>query len=134
SATLSAYTQNGHLDMANRIFLTMPDKDLISWDTMLAAYSRIGAISRALDALQTMVTTNTPDGASLTALLTSCAHKGTIAIARDLFVSFQFDHSIKPSKQHYLCMIGVLVQSRYIQDAENLLWEMPYYPDSMDWK
>ncbi|XP_024530169.1 pentatricopeptide repeat-containing protein At4g02750-like [Selaginella moellendorffii] len=115
SAMLSAYTQNGHLDMANRIFLTMPDKDLIPWDAMLAAYSWIGAILRALDALQTMVTTNTPDEASLTALLTLCAHKGTVAIARDLFVSFQFDHSIKPSKQHYSCMIGVLVRSKMLR-------------------
>ncbi|KAL5982653.1 hypothetical protein ACLOJK_016728 [Asimina triloba] len=80
TAMISGYMRTGDLASANELFDQMPDKNAISWNTMLAGYVQNHLFERALRTFHQMLTVSElrPDEATLTTVLSACAHLGSL--------------------------------------------------------
>ncbi|XP_058097322.1 pentatricopeptide repeat-containing protein At3g29230-like [Magnolia sinica] len=80
TAMISGYTQTGNLASASELFDQMPIKNLVSWNTMIAGYVHNHLFYRALHTFHQMLTATElkPDEATLTSVLSACAHLGAL--------------------------------------------------------
>ncbi|KAF8401851.1 hypothetical protein HHK36_012798 [Tetracentron sinense] len=54
NALMQMYTECASMDSAYRIFDTMPERDVVSWSTMIRSYSRNRSYNQALDLIREM--------------------------------------------------------------------------------
>ncbi|TQD72087.1 hypothetical protein C1H46_042374 [Malus baccata] len=66
-----------------------------------------------------------PDGVSFLGVLTSCNHFGMVEKARHYFSKMTRIYKIEPSIEHYSSMVDVLGRAGLLEDAEELIDNMP---------
>ncbi|EFJ27145.1 hypothetical protein SELMODRAFT_95507 [Selaginella moellendorffii] len=141
TAMLTAYAQNKHLDQAKFMFDRMPEKNIVSWTAMVSGYAQNGSLRLAkslfdegLGLFARMVADGfDPDEVGVMNILSGCSHAGDVATGHSFFVSMIRDHELKPSKQHYSCVIDLLGRAGYLGDAREVIANMPYAPEARDW-
>lgn len=66
-------------------------------------------------------------------VLSACSHNGLVDRGMEYFYSMECDYSIRPNIKHYTCMIDLLGRSGRLNEAENLMKNMPVEPDPATW-
>ncbi|KAM0956152.1 hypothetical protein ACFX2A_024962 [Malus domestica] len=75
-----------------------------------------------------------PDGVSfLGGVLTACNHSGMVEKARHYFSKMTRIYKIEPSIEHYSSMVDVLGRAGLLEDAEELIDNMPVKADAIIW-
>ncbi|XP_024536209.1 pentatricopeptide repeat-containing protein At4g02750-like [Selaginella moellendorffii] len=133
NAILCMYAQHGHLSSARKIFDAMPEQGVVSWSAMLAAHVRNLSSSRALELFDEMKALHCPDEACFFSAMVSFGQQGCISRAKSCFGSMVADYEVAPSKQHYCCMVDLLVRSGRSLEAEELVLAMPFEPSNLEW-
>ncbi|KAK9291765.1 hypothetical protein L1049_019715 [Liquidambar formosana] len=79
---IRSYARNGLIEIAQKLFDRMPQRDLVSWNSMIfACYCQAGLHQEALETYNRMRISNVGlDGFTLVSLLSSCAHVGAFNI------------------------------------------------------
>lgn len=73
----------GRADSALQLFETMPDKNLVAWNSVINGYALNGRPNETLTLYKNMVLEGVkPDGFTLVSLLTACAELGALALSR----------------------------------------------------
>lgn len=133
TALVDMYAKCGQLEKARKLFNTMKERDVISWNVIISGYGMHGHAKSAIEIFQQMDKSNVkPNGLTFLALLSACAHAGLVKEGKCLFNRMK-DYSIKPNLKHYACMIDLLGRSGNLQEAEALVLSMPFSPDSGVW-
>ncbi|XP_050240803.1 pentatricopeptide repeat-containing protein At4g39952, mitochondrial-like [Quercus robur] len=133
TALVEMYAKCGQLEKARKLFNTMKERDVISWNVIISGYGMNGHAKSAMEIFQQMDKSNVkPNGLTFLALLSACAHAGLVKEWKGLFNRMQ-DYSIKPNLKHYACMIDLLGRSGNLQEAEALVLSMPFSPDGGVW-
>ncbi|EFJ06194.1 hypothetical protein SELMODRAFT_135885 [Selaginella moellendorffii] len=127
------YAQDGHIDAATRVFLAMPELSVVSWTVMLCAYAHTGQWTDALDLFSSMKMTTMPDDVAFLCVLLACNHAGSVRSGCSHFFSMAPDYNVTPRKQHYSLMLDLLSRGGYLDDAGELVANMPFAPDARDW-
>ncbi|KAJ8618850.1 hypothetical protein MRB53_015036 [Persea americana] len=80
TAVISGYTKIGDLASASSLFDQMPIKNVVSWNTMIAGYVQNHMFDRALQLFHQLLLRSElkPDVATLTSVLSACAHLGAL--------------------------------------------------------
>ncbi|KAG9442839.1 hypothetical protein H6P81_018693 [Aristolochia fimbriata] len=82
NALVALYAKCGDIVRARRLFDEIPDKDLVSWNSMIAGYSQNELTSEALELFHQMVVGEEcrimPDRVTLVTVLPVCAHLAAI--------------------------------------------------------
>ncbi|EFJ33509.1 hypothetical protein SELMODRAFT_84288 [Selaginella moellendorffii] len=133
---LNVYSCSGMLGEAKSLFSAMEESNLISWNLMLAAYSENGDLDQAKGLFERMPMVADgfdPDEVGVMNILSGCSHAGDVATGHSFFVSMIRDYELKPSKQHYSCVIDLLGRAGYLGDAREVIANMPYAPEARDW-
>ncbi|EFJ21338.1 hypothetical protein SELMODRAFT_18349, partial [Selaginella moellendorffii] len=73
-----------------------------------------------------------PGEACFVLALAASGHGGRVFDSRRHFQSMVADFDLEPRKQHYSCMVDALARAGYLDDAMELLENMPYRPDTVD--
>ncbi|KAF5186607.1 Pentatricopeptide repeat-containing protein [Thalictrum thalictroides] len=82
---LTMYVRYGSIDLARKLFNSMPRKELISWNAMISGYAQNGFASNVLDLYKEMVSSGIdPDPVTLVSVLSSCSHLGAHSIGCDI--------------------------------------------------
>ncbi|EFJ28294.1 hypothetical protein SELMODRAFT_72257, partial [Selaginella moellendorffii] len=136
NALVAAFAHNGHLDAAKAMFDKLPDRNLMSWNAMIAAYSQYG---RCRDALLFFRCMNCdgggqPNAITFSSVLTACSHAGLLRESWRHFTSMVGDFGIQPVREHYCCIVDVLGRSGELSDAEDLIHNMPFLPTDITWR
>ncbi|XP_073034029.1 pentatricopeptide repeat-containing protein At4g21065 [Primulina eburnea] len=77
------YGACGRADSAFQLFETMPDKNLVAWNSVVNGYALNGRPNETLTLYKKMVLDGVkPDGFTLVSLLTACAELGALALSR----------------------------------------------------
>ncbi|XP_041008754.1 pentatricopeptide repeat-containing protein At4g39952, mitochondrial [Juglans microcarpa x Juglans regia] len=127
------YVKCGQLEKARKLFNSMKERDVISWNVMISGYGMHGYAKYAIDIFQEMENSNVkPNGLTFLALLSACVHGGLVEEGKCLFDRMQ-DYSIKASMKHYACMVDLLGRSGNLREAETLVLSMPFSPDGEVW-
>ncbi|EFJ14338.1 hypothetical protein SELMODRAFT_120666 [Selaginella moellendorffii] len=130
------YARDGHLREAECVFENMPEKSVSSWNAMITSYARNGYIAEARAVFDSMVRRDThgvaPDGITFIALLGACSHLGRIKHAGSYLNSFP-EREIAPIVDHYQCIVDGLARSGQLEQARDLIREMPFEPIAAAW-
>jgi pentatricopeptide repeat protein len=74
-----------------------------------------------------------PNASTYTSILGACNHACEIKLALQHFMSMTEEHGIRPTLEHFDCVIDLLARSGFLEEADRLLQSMPFFPDSFAW-
>ncbi|KAL4350927.1 hypothetical protein HN51_033283 [Arachis hypogaea] len=134
NALLAMYFKCGSIDEAYDMFEAIEEKDIVSWNTMLAGYARHGFGKQALSVFESMNKLGVkPDEITMVGVLSACSHTGLIDKGTEYFYSMNEVYGITPNPRHYACMIDLLGRAGRLEEAQNLMRSMPFEPSAAAW-
>lgn len=134
SALVDLYAKCGCVDFAQRIFLDMSVKNLITWNAMISGFAQNGRGGEAVRLFDQMIKTRIrPDYISFIGVLFACSHSGLVDEGRNYFISMSDDYGIKAGIEHYSCMVDLLGRCGKIEEAEELILNSEFRNDSSLW-
>ncbi|KAG9160804.1 hypothetical protein Leryth_008637 [Lithospermum erythrorhizon] len=133
NSLIDMYAKCGRIDYSECVFDEMRNKDTVSWNSILAAYSIHGHGDRALQLFSLMQENLEIDSVSLINILSACRHAGLVEDGKKIFQFMQKNLHFKPSMEHYACMVDLLGRAGLFDDILDLLHKMPMRPDAKVW-
>ncbi|XP_020247743.1 pentatricopeptide repeat-containing protein At2g27610 [Asparagus officinalis] len=135
SALVTMYSKKGSIESAQRAFERQPERDLVSWNSMVSGYAQHGYGKRALQIFQEMVEQGLVlDSVTFLGVLVACTHTGLIDEGRKYFDSMIKDHEIVPTMGHYACMVDLYSRAGRLKEAMELITDMPFQAGPTVWR
>ncbi|KAI4301326.1 hypothetical protein L6164_034614 [Bauhinia variegata] len=126
NSLIDMYAKCGSIDAAEQVFSAMSTRDLVSWNSMIAAYAANGPAKQAVNLFDHMTCMGLkPDNITFVSLLTACSHGGLVSKGREYFDTMERNYGIKPQREHYACMIDLLGRAGLLEEAYKLITNMP---------
>ncbi|KAL0289604.1 UNVERIFIED_CONTAM: Pentatricopeptide repeat-containing protein, chloroplastic [Sesamum calycinum] len=121
SALVDMYAKSGELDCARRVFDEMPERNLVSWNSVIVGFLRNGCYDQAIGFFTRLIGEDAigPDEVSFSSVLSACAHVCGVAIGRQvhgvvLKHGLEYLAYVKNSLMDMYCKCG------FFDDAEKL--------------
>lgn len=134
NALIDMYAKCGTIGNAMWIFDKMHQRDMYTWNTVIAGLAINGYGEKALDMFHKMIKSGErPDKVTFSSVFTACANSGLIDEGRELFVSMISSYDIMPSVTHYCCMIDLLCRTGRLKEALETISNIPMRPSADIW-
>eukprot|EP01018_Ginkgo_biloba_P039326 Gb_30732 [translate_table: standard] len=134
NALITMYAKSGSIEDACHVFNKMPEWDVVSWTAVIAGYAQHGYGHEALQLFEQMQHAGMkPDQITYIGILSACSHAGLVDEGRLYFDSMYQNHCITPNADHYACMIDLLGRAGHLDEAEEIIKNMPFEPDAVVW-
>ncbi|XP_074569148.1 putative pentatricopeptide repeat-containing protein At5g52630 [Curcuma longa] len=134
TALILMYAKCGDLDKARHVFNHMHRKDTVAWNTMILTNSMHGCGEDALSVFHQMLKCGVkPNSVTFTVVLTGCSHSQLVVEGKSIFHSMSKEHGLQPDADHYACMVDVLGRSGHLEEAYELIQNMPMQPTVGAW-
>ncbi|XP_010250424.1 PREDICTED: pentatricopeptide repeat-containing protein At3g12770-like [Nelumbo nucifera] len=135
NAIIDMYAKCGDLDSAIQMFNNSPqgERNVISWNVMITAYGVHGCGQEALKLYSQMQEQGIePNHITFTSILSACSHNGLVSEGRKIFEDMR-KLSVKHEVKHYACMVDMLGRAGFLDEALDLIMEMPSEPSDEVW-
>ncbi|KAM3270852.1 pentatricopeptide repeat-containing protein [Capsicum chacoense] len=133
NALIDMYGKCGSVDAAGELFHEMPERDLVSWNSVIVGYASHGLATKALALFEQMKSSGLkPDCITFVGVLSACAHGGLVDQGWEYFRSMELNGLI-PRVEHYACMVDLLGRSGHVKEAFEFTKQMPMEPDKAVW-
>ncbi|KAK0584440.1 hypothetical protein LWI29_013280 [Acer saccharum] len=134
TALVDMYARCGCIEKAIRVFEGLPERDTLSWTSLIAGLALHGYAGMALKYFEEMVNTGlTPRDITFTAILSACSHGGLVEKGLEIFESIKIDYGIQPRLEHYGCVVDLLGRAGKLAEAEKFVLNMPIEPNAPIW-
>ncbi|GJM97980.1 hypothetical protein PR202_ga14950 [Eleusine coracana subsp. coracana] len=133
NSLIDMYSKCGKLLYSRRVFDNMPERSVVSWNSVLTGYGRHGLALEVIQLFRRMGEEVKPDSVTLLAVLSGCSHGGLVDEGLDIFDLIVKEQSTNLNIEHYGCVIDLLGRSGRLQKALNLREEMPFEPTRAIW-
>ncbi|GFP95174.1 pentatricopeptide repeat-containing protein at3g26782 mitochondrial [Phtheirospermum japonicum] len=134
TSIIDMYCKCGRVNLARTAFDRMNEKNVKSWSAMIAGYGMHGQAKEALSVLSDMIRAGIkPNSISFVSVLSACCHAGLVDEGWHWFCAMQHRFNVKPSVQHYGCMVDLLGRAGHLKRAYDLISEMKVRPDFVIW-
>lgn len=134
NALITMYAKSGSIEDADQIFTVMPERDVISWNAIIAGYAQHGHAKEALILFERLLQAGTkPNEITFLGVLSACCHAGLVDKGWHYFDSMVQNHCLTAGPEHYACMVDLLGRAGCLNEAENLINQMPMKPDAVIW-
>ncbi|XP_060209468.1 pentatricopeptide repeat-containing protein At2g42920, chloroplastic [Lycium barbarum] len=134
TAIIDMYCKCANVEMAWQVFVSVSNKGLSSWNSMILGLATNGFEDEAIKLFSRLQRTNLkPDSVSFIGVLTACNHSGLVDKAKDYFQLMKKEYGIKPSIKHYGCMVDILGRAGQLHEAEEVIRSMKIEPDAVIW-
>ncbi|CAI9100247.1 OLC1v1037200C1 [Oldenlandia corymbosa var. corymbosa] len=134
TALVDMYSKCGSLRQAKHIFDITPSKELPSYNVMISAYALHGNTKDALALYKRLQDEGIkPDSITYTKVLSSCSHGGLVHEAFKIIHDMVTLYSLRPTIEHYGCIITLLSRLGNLQEVLELIQTLPIKPDSHIW-
>ncbi|CAK9159106.1 unnamed protein product [Ilex paraguariensis] len=113
------YSNRGKLDRASWLFDHMPERDVVSWNSIISAHSKD---PKVLSYFQRMESVGSlPDGITFVSLLSACAHLGMVKDGERLFSMMIEKYGTSPIMEHYACLVNLYGRAGLINEAFDIV-------------
>ncbi|PIA44574.1 hypothetical protein AQUCO_01700281v1 [Aquilegia coerulea] len=137
---LMGLVQNGHAEEAFRIFCQMQeervDVNAVTFVSLIHGCAYAGSLKKGRS-IHAYLTRKgfLFDEILRTALIDmygkcACSRSGLVEDGLNLFHTVRGEHGILPNKKHYACLVDLLGRAGKLEEAEALIEQMPFEPDS----
>eukprot|EP00250_Pteridium_aquilinum_P020334 c24787_g1_i1 orf=1195-2955(-) len=134
NALVTMYSRCGSCQDAWEVFDNMREHDLISWNAIISSYAQQGRAKDVIRLFQQMKQEQVkPDRITFICVLSACSRAGLVDEACYYFTLMRGEYKVKPFVEHYRCMADLLGRVGRVQEAEELVRDMPYVPGAMAW-
>ncbi|PON91720.1 DYW domain containing protein [Trema orientale] len=134
TALVNMYAKCGCIKKAKAIFDNLSVKDAKAWSSMIVGLAIHGLYEEALKHFAMMEADKViPDHLTFIGILSACGHSGLVSEGRR-FWSHMIESGIKPSTEHYVCMIDLLCRAGLVVEACTLVKNMTISPNPVIWR
>ncbi|XP_057873039.2 pentatricopeptide repeat-containing protein At3g12770 [Cryptomeria japonica] len=134
TALVDMYAKCGSIDKARDLFDEMPQKNVVSWNAMIAGYAQNGFSNDAFKIFELMKHSGTyPDSVSFACVIYACSHAGLVDEGCTYFNHMSNLYCITPTVDHYVCMVDLLARAGYLEDTLNFIIKIPVKPVMVMW-
>ncbi|XP_057841650.2 pentatricopeptide repeat-containing protein At2g22070 [Cryptomeria japonica] len=128
------YAKCGSIQKAHELFHKIPQRNVISWNTMIAGYAQNGFCKDALRIFELIRQSGTyPDHVSFACVLFACSHAGLVDEGCKYFSDMSNCYCIMPAIEHYVCMVDLLSRAGYLEETLNFIIKIPIKPVAVMW-
>uniref|UniRef100_A0A7C8Z4X8 Uncharacterized protein n=1 Tax=Opuntia streptacantha TaxID=393608 RepID=A0A7C8Z4X8_OPUST len=133
NALISMYCKCGNVQHAFCVFASMHDKDLVTWNSMIAGYALHGLAKQAISFFEEMRKQKIrPDCITFLGVLSSCRHAGLVNEGRFYF-NLMRECGVIPDVGHYSCIVDLLGRVGLMEEARDWILAMPIQPNAIIW-
>ncbi|KHN33570.1 Pentatricopeptide repeat-containing protein, mitochondrial [Glycine soja] len=134
NALINMYAKCGCLNGSRKMFLEMPNRDNVTWSSLISAYGLHGCGEQALQIFNEMNERGVkPDAITFLAVLSACNHAGLVAEGQRIFKQVRADCEIPLTIEHYACLVDLLGRSGKLEYALEIRRTMPMKPSARIW-
>ncbi|XP_020186014.1 putative pentatricopeptide repeat-containing protein At3g11460, mitochondrial [Aegilops tauschii subsp. strangulata] len=134
NSLINFHARCGSLPQAQRLFNEMPRKSIVSWTALITGYGMHGHGDVAVNLFQAMVSEGIrPDNVAMVGLLSACSHAGMYEEGRKYFSAMESTYQLRPTLEHYTCMVDLLGRAGRLKEAQELISSMPMPADGAVW-
>ncbi|XP_047330763.1 pentatricopeptide repeat-containing protein At3g24000, mitochondrial [Impatiens glandulifera] len=130
---IDMYAKSGSIEDSKRIFDRVIKRDLVSWNTMLTAFSQHGFGMETVNWFEKMIEIGIePNAITFLCVLTACSHSGLVEKGERYFELMK-QYEIDRDMSHYVTMVDLLGRNGKLNRAEQFIREMPIIPSAAVW-
>lgn len=135
NSLVDMYAKCGCVDSAELVFEAMSSHNAVLWTTMISAYGKFGRVQDAVSMFDRMGQLGIKqDGIAYLAVLSACSHGGLVREGWYYFNLMSYgSSSVKMQPEHYGCMADLLCRRGYLEEALELIENMPFDPSAAAW-
>ncbi|CAK9163283.1 unnamed protein product [Ilex paraguariensis] len=134
NALITMYRRCGGILDSELAFQQIDHPDLVSWNTIIAAFAQHGLYAKVLAFFKQMELNGfNPDGITFLSLLSACGHAGMVNESMFWFDSMVRNYGIVPRSEHCACFVDILGRAGKVEKAYQMIQEMPFEADSGVW-
>lgn len=131
TSLIDLYGKMGCLNYAVSVFRVMVVREVCTWNAMISSLASNGREKEALELFQKMKLGGLqPNSITFVVVLTACARGRFVSEGLELFRSMSRDFQVVPIMEHYGCVIDLLGRAGHIQEAADIIRNMPFQPDA----
>lgn len=135
SSLVSMYSRCGCLEDSVKAFSESKHIDVVLWSSMIAAYGFHGQGEKAIDLFKQLEKEDLEaNDVTFLSLLYACSHCGLKEKGTEFFNLMVGTYKLKPSLEHYTCVVDLLARAGCLNEAEAMIRSMPIKADSIIWK
>ncbi|XP_047306629.1 putative pentatricopeptide repeat-containing protein At1g56570 [Impatiens glandulifera] len=135
NALITMYGKCGDVGDALKVFDRMLERNSITWSAVMSGYGMHGLFEDVFVVFERMICEGiVPDGITFTAVLSACSHGGEIEKGKEYFEMMEKRFGLKPSLEHYTCMVDMLVRRGRNEEAKAFIERMEDKPDDALWR
>lgn len=134
NALVTLYASCGSVQVALKIFNSMSNRDIVTWNALLTSFSQHGNEVAAIQLFDLMQEEVCPDDYTFVGLLSSCSRMGLVKEGCEYFNEMKAKYNLEPKMVHYTCMVDLLARAGRFCDAMDFIDAMPYEPDRILWE
>ncbi|KAK3404981.1 putative pentatricopeptide repeat-containing protein At3g08820 isoform X1 [Eucalyptus grandis] len=134
TALIDMYAKCGSVARAWGFFREMRERDRVVWNAAITGLAMNGHVKPAFGLFGQVEKLGVrPDGNTFMGLLCACTHAGLVNEGRQYFNSMVNVFSLPPTIEHYGCMVDLLGRAGHLEEAHNLIKDMPMEPNTIVW-
>ncbi|XP_031494399.1 pentatricopeptide repeat-containing protein At1g08070, chloroplastic-like [Nymphaea colorata] len=134
TALTDMYAKCGSIEEAIQVFHLIPEKDVLSWNTIIAGLAMHGHVKRCYQLFMEMIQSGSePDDITFVAMLSSYSHAGMVEEGLRLLDCMSSTFNVTPKAEHYGCVIDLLGRAGLLEKAMELISGMPMEPNAGAW-
>ncbi|KAF9593309.1 hypothetical protein IFM89_021065 [Coptis chinensis] len=131
---IDMYGRCGLIKKARRVFYLIPERDTVSWNTMIACYGMHGFGMDAVNLFLHLRSSELkPNHFTFTNLLAACSHSGLIDEGWKYFEMMKSEYARGPAIEQYACMVDLLSRAGQFDENLKFIKEMPFEPNAAVW-
>ncbi|KAH7865595.1 hypothetical protein Vadar_008731 [Vaccinium darrowii] len=134
NSLIDSYAKSGTILYSRNIFDGMSNKDVTTWNRMIAGYVLHGHSCVALNLFDLMEKVGLkPNGETFVSIISACGPAGMVDEGKRFFSSMTENYNISPDLDHYLAMIHLFGRSGRLEEAIEFVKNMAIEPDFSVW-
>ncbi|PKA55725.1 Pentatricopeptide repeat-containing protein [Apostasia shenzhenica] len=134
TSLIEIYSKCGEIEDALTLFGSSSEKDIVTWTVMILGCGCNGRTDEAIKLFNQMLESGEePNEITFLGILSACRHGGLVREASSFFEAMEKQHGIKPSLEHYCCMVDILSRAGFFEEAKLLIFDMPFEANQTIW-
>ncbi|XP_077213570.1 tetratricopeptide repeat (TPR)-like superfamily protein [Tasmannia lanceolata] len=134
TALIDMYAKCGSIESAERVFGSVEEPCIATWNSMILGYALYGLEKKALDLYTKMRERGErPDEITFVGVLSACSHGGLVKEGRQYFKLMTEVFDLSPGVEHYACVVDLLGRAGLLDEAVMFIKNMEVEPDSVVW-
>ncbi|KAI3784847.1 hypothetical protein L1987_43953 [Smallanthus sonchifolius] len=135
NALIDMYAKCGNINKAFKIFNSMKEKVVTTWNSIIGGLAFHGHSEEAIRVFKEMCRLKLkPNDISFVGVLVACSHAGRVEEGREYFRLMREKYNIEPNIRHYGCMVDLLGRAGLLKEAFEFVDKMEIKPNAIIWR